>query len=161
MSSLNALNVAIEAAERKRDAARTAMQERQRAQQAAQAQMDQLQGYVLEMQARWGAQEGLAVQPEVMHHQYQFMERLQHAIGLQTRVVADQDIRLETARQALLAAELRVTSLQKVVQARRRDVALAQMRREQKDTDERATMAFFDAASACNFRRPEHGGNQN
>lgn len=143
MSSLNALNVAIEAAERKRDEARTAMQERQRAQQAAQAQMDQLQGYVLEMQARWGAQEGLAVQPEVMHHQYQFMERLQHAIGLQTRVVADQDIRLETSRQALLAAELRVTSLQKVVQARRRDVALAQMRREQKDTDERATMAFF------------------
>ena len=143
MSSLNALNVAIEAAERKRDAARTTMQERQRAQQAAQAQMDQLQGYVLEMQARWGAQEGLAVQPEVMHHQYQFMERLQHAIGLQTRVVVDQDIRLETARQALLAAELRVTSLQKVVQARRRDVALAQMRREQKDTDERATMAFF------------------
>ncbi|MBL5979246.1 flagellar export protein FliJ [Comamonas sp. NyZ500] len=143
MSSLNALNVAIEAAERKRDAARTTMQERQRAQQAAQAQMDQLQGYVLEMQARWGAQEGLAVQPEVMHHQYQFMERLQHAIGLQTRVVADQGIRLETARQALLAAELRVTSLQKVVQARRRDVALAQMRREQKDTDERATMAFF------------------
>ncbi len=143
MSSLNALNVAIEAAERKRDAARTALQERQRAQQAAQAQMDQLQGYVLEMQARWGAQEGLAVQPEVMHHQYQFMERLQHAIGLQTRVVADQDIRLETARQAQLAAELRVTSLQKVVQARRRDVALAQMRREQKDTDERATMAFF------------------
>ncbi|KOC30033.1 flagellar export protein FliJ [Comamonas testosteroni] len=143
MSSLNALNVAIEAAERKRDAARTTMQERQRAQQAAQAQMDQLQGYVLEMQARWGAQEGLAVQPEVMHHQYQFMERLQHAIGLQTRVVADQDIRLETARQALLAAELRVTSLQKVVQARSRDVALAQMRREQKDTDERATMAFF------------------
>lgn len=143
MSSLNALNVAIEAAERKRDAARTTMQERQRAQQAAQAQIDQLQGYVLEMQARWGAQEGLAVQPEVMHHQYQFMERLQHAIGLQTRVVADQDIRLETARQALLAAELRVTSLQKVVQARSRDVALAQMRREQKDTDERATMAFF------------------
>lgn len=152
MSSLNALNVAIEAAERKRDAARTTMQERQRAQQAAQAQMDQLQGYVLEMQARWGAREGLAVQPEVMHHQYQFMERLQHAIGLQTRVVADQDIRLETARQALLAAELRVTSLQKVVQARRRDVALAQMRREQKDTDERATMAFFRRSFGLQFQ---------
>ena len=143
MSSLNALNVAIEAAERKRDTARTAMQERQRAQQAAQAQMDQLQGYVLEMQARWGAQEGLAVQPEVMHHQYQFMERLQHAIGLQTRVVADQEIRLETARQALLAAELRVTSLQKVVQTRKRDLELSQMRREQKETDERAAIQFF------------------
>ena len=143
MSSLNALNVAIEAAERKRDAARTTMQERQRAQQAAQAQMDQLQGYVLEMQTRWGAQEGLAVQPEVMHHQYQFMDKLQHAIGLQTRVIADQNIRQETARQALLAAELRVTSLQKVVQTRKRDMALSQMRREQKETDERAALQFF------------------
>ena len=138
MSSLNALNVAIEAAERKRDATRTTMLERQSALQAAQAQMDQLQGYAAEMQARWGAQEGLAVQPEVMHHQYQFMERLQHAIGLQTRVVADQDIRLETARQALLAAELRVTSLQKVVQVRKRDMALVQMRREQKEKIGRA-----------------------
>ncbi|MBV8250237.1 MAG: flagellar export protein FliJ [Comamonas sp.] len=143
MSSLNALSVAIEAAERKRDAARTALLERQNAQRAAQAQMDQLQGYVLEMQTRWGAQEGLAVQPEVMHHQYQFMDRLQHAIGLQTRMVADVEIRLETARQALLAAELRVTSLQKVVQARKRDLALAQMRREQKETDERAAIQFF------------------
>ena len=34
MSALNAMNIAIEAAERKRDAARTALQERQRAQQA-------------------------------------------------------------------------------------------------------------------------------
>ena len=40
MSALNAMNIAIEAAERKRDAARTALQERQRAQQAAQAQME-------------------------------------------------------------------------------------------------------------------------
>jgi len=143
MSSLNALSVAIEAAERKRDAARTALLERQNAQRAAQAQMDQLQGYVLEMQTRWGAQEGLAVQPEVMHHQYQIMDRLQHALGLQTRMVADVEIRLETARQALLAAELRVTSLQKVVQARKRDLALAQMRREQKETDERAAIQFF------------------
>ena len=152
MSSLNALNVAIEAAERKRDATRTTMLERQSALQAAQAQMDQLQGYAAEMQARWGAQEGLAVQPEVMHHQYQFMERLQHAIGLQTRVVADQDIRLETARQALLAAELRVTSLQKVVQVRKRDMALVQMRREQKETDERAAMAFFRRSLGLQFQ---------
>lgn len=143
MSSLNALNIAIEAAERKRDAARIALQERQSALQAANAQMEQLQTYAQEMQARWGAQQGLAVQPEVMHHQYQFMDRLQHAIGLQTRVVSEMEIRQETARQALLAAELRVNSLQKVVQARKRDIALAQMRREQKETDERAAIQFF------------------
>jgi flagellar FliJ protein len=98
MSSLNALMVAIDAASRKRDEARQAVQERQRAQQAAQAQMDQLQNYVQEMQARWGVQENQSVQPEVMFHQYQFMDRLQHAIGLQTRVLADLAIRLEAAQ---------------------------------------------------------------
>lgn len=143
MSSLNALMIAIDAAGRKRDAARQTVQERQRALQAGQAQMDQLQGYVQEMHGRWGAQEGQAVQPEVMHHQYQFMERLQHAIGLQTKVLADLEIRLEAARQALMAAELRVSSLNKVVEVRKRDMALAQMRREQKETDDRAAIQFF------------------
>ena len=143
MSSLNALMIAIDAAGRKRDAARQAVQERQRALQAGQAQMDQLQGYVQEMHGRWGAQEGQTVQPEVMHHQYQFMERLQHAIGLQTKVLADLEIRLEAARQALMAAELRVSSLNKVVEVRKRDMALAQMRREQKETDDRAAIQFF------------------
>jgi flagellar FliJ protein len=143
MSSLSALMIAIDAASRKRDAACQSVQERQRALQAGQAQMDQLQGYVQEMNQRWGAQEGQAVQPEVMHHQYQFMERLQHAIGLQTRVLADLGIRLETARQALMAAELRVSSLHKVVEVRKRDMALAQMRREQKESDDRAAIQFF------------------
>lgn len=143
MSSVNALMVAIDAAVRKRDAARTGLQERQRAQQAAQAQMEQLQTYVQEMEARWGAQDGLAVQPEVMHHQYQFMDRLQHAISLQTSVLVDVRIRLEAAQQALLAAELRVSSLHKVVEVRKRDMALVQMRREQKETDERAALQFF------------------
>ncbi|CAM4367609.1 flagellar export protein FliJ [Comamonas aquatilis] len=143
MSSVNALMVAIDAAVRKRDAARTGLQERQSAQQAAQVQMDQLQAYMQEMQTRWGAQDGLAVQPEVMHHHYQFMDRLQHAISLQTSVLVDVRIRLEAAQQALLAAELRVSSLNKVVDVRKRDMALVQMRREQKETDERAALQFF------------------
>src|SRR5256885_3236947 len=77
------------------------------------------------MQPRWGAQENQSVQPEVMFHQYQFMDRLQHAIGLQTRVLADLAIRLEAAQKALMACELRVSSLRKVVEVRRRDLALS------------------------------------
>lgn len=143
MSSLNALMVAIDAASRKRDEARQTVQDRQRAQQAGQAQMDQLQTYAQEMRQRWGAHESQSVQPEVMFHQYQFMERLQHAMDLQTRVMADLAIRLETAQKALMACELRVSSLRKVVEVRRRDIALAQMRREQKETDDRAAIQFF------------------
>lgn len=151
MTSLNALMVAIEAAVRKRDAARQTVQERQGALQAAQAQLDQLQGYDREMQGRWGAHETQLVQPEVMFHQYQFMDRLQHAIGLQTKVVQDLSIRLEAAQQALLAAELRVSSLNKVVEVRKRDMALSQMRREQKETDDRAAIQFFRRSFGMQF----------
>lgn len=152
MSSLNALMVAIEAAMRKRDEARQALQVRVRARQAAQEQMDQLQDYAEQMQQRWGAHENQAVQPEVMYHQYQFMERLAHAAGLQTKVIQDQSIRLEAAQKALMACELRLTSLEKVVAARRRDIALAQMRREQKQTDERAALQFIGRTFGMQFQ---------
>jgi len=152
MSSLNALMVAIDAAMRKRDEARQALQARVQACQAAQAQMDQLQDYAAQMQQRWGAHENQAVQPEVMYHQYQFMERLNHAMGLQTKAINDQAIRLETAQKALMACELRVTSLQKVVAARQRDISLAQMRREQKQTDERAALQFIGRTFGLQFQ---------
>ena len=143
MSSLGALMVAIDLATRKRDEARQALRDRQRALAAAQGQMDQLQGYQQEMQARWGLGEGRQVKPEVMFHHYQFIERLQHAMGLQAKVLQDQKIRLEAAQKALMATELRLASLNKVVDTRRRDMALAQMRREQKQTDERAALQFI------------------
>ncbi|MCD2512749.1 flagellar export protein FliJ [Comamonas endophytica] len=152
MSSLNALMVAIDAAMRKRDEARRTLQARAQACQSAQAQMDQLQDYAAQMQQRWGAHENQAVQPEVMYHQYQFMERLNHAMGLQTKVIQDHAIRLEAAQKALMACELRVTSLQKVVAARQRDISLAQMRREQKQTDERAALQFIGRTFGLQFQ---------
>lgn len=152
MSSLHALMVAIELAARKRDEARQLLRERQRAHEAAQSQMEQLQSYVLEMQQRWAPQEGAELKLEVMYHHEQFMARLQHAIALQTRALQDQAIRLETAQKALMAAELRLSSLNKVVQTRQRDMALAQMRREQKQTDERAALQFIGRTFGMQFQ---------
>ena len=48
MSSLNALSVAVEVAERQRDEARKVLQDTLAAQQAARAQLDQLQDYARE-----------------------------------------------------------------------------------------------------------------
>lgn len=152
MSSLHALMLAIEMAARKRDEARQALRERQRAFETAQSQMEQLQNYVQEMQQRWAPQEGAELKLEVMYHHEQFMARLQHAIGLQTRVVQDQSIRLEAAQKALMATELRLTSLNKVVETRRRDINLAQMRREQKQTDERAALQFIGRTFGMQFQ---------
>ena len=84
--------------------------------------------------------ENAVLKPEVMFHQRQFQGRLEHAIGLQTDTVHGQEQRVEKARQTLLAAELRLQSLQKLVERKQQEQALAQMRREQKQTDERASL---------------------
>lgn len=152
MSSLNALMIAIDLASRKRDEARQALRARLRDHDAAKSQMDQLQAYMLEMQERWGAVEGANFKPEVMYHQEQFMARLQHALGLQTKVMQDHAIRLEAAQKALMATELRLNSLNKVVSTRRRDMALAEMRRDQKQTDERAALQFIGRTFGMQFQ---------
>ena len=145
MSSLNALAVAVEAASRKRDDARRVLQDTQAAQQAALAQLEQLEGYARETEARWGVKADTAMKPEVMYHHYQFMNRLGHAAGLQTGVVGEHALRVEGARQALLQAELRLASLRKVVDKRRQELELALIRREQKQTDERAALQYRNA----------------
>ena len=142
MSALNALMVAIELATRKRDEARQLLRQRQQSLAAAQEQMQQLQSYQAEMQQRWGAHEGAQLKPEVMYHHYQFMDRLHHAMGLQTTVVASHDPRISAAQQALLATELRLSSLKKLTEKRRKEFELLQSRREQKQPDERAALQY-------------------
>ena len=148
MSALSALSDAVDLAERKRDEARRLLQDALRAQQAARNQMEQLQGYAQETQNRWGMRANAHVQPEVMYHHYQFMVRLQHAMDLQTTVVASHEGRITAAQQALLATELRLASLKKLADKRRKEIELLQTRREQKQTDERAALQYRAASSS-------------
>lgn len=142
MAALNALSVALEMALRRRDDARRLLQDARNARQAAQDQLDQIEGYALETQNRWGMRPDAAVQPEVMYHHYQFMNRLEHAVGLQTNVVGSHAERVKAAEKTLLDTELRLASLKKLVEKRQRDAMLAQMRREQKQIDERAALQY-------------------
>jgi len=142
MSVSNALSVAVEMALRQRDDARRSLQDARSASQAAQAQLDQLEGYALETQNRWGMRPNAAVQPEVMYHHYQFMDRLGHAVGLQVSVVGSHVERVSAAERSLLQAELRLASLKKLLDKRQRDALQAQMRRDQKQTDERAALQY-------------------
>ena len=145
MSSLNALSVAVEVASRKRDDARKVLQDTLAAEQAARAQLDQLEDYARETESRWGMKADTTMQPEVMYHHYQFMNRLGHAASIQNGVVGDQSARLQAAQRALLDAELRLASLRKVVEKRLNDLALQQQRRDQKQTDERAALQYRNA----------------
>ncbi len=140
VQTLNALRIAIEMAERERDAARQGLQGAQTAQQAAQAQLDQLQSYAQETETRWGPRADARLQPQVLHHHYQFMERLQHAAGLQTQVVQGHDAREQQAQNQLIKAEQRLLSLRKLLSHKEREQQQLQARHEQKQTDERALL---------------------
>ena len=137
--------VAVDLAERQRDGARQALQNVLQARVAAQNQMDQLQAYVQETQQRWGVQTGGEIKPEVMGHFYAFTAKLEHAIGVQAGVIKGQEQRVQQAQQVLLQAELRLTSLRKLLQNKRDEWARQQQRREQKQTDESASLRLSAA----------------
>jgi len=134
-----ALHVAAAQAQRQRDAAQRGVQLQQRIHSNAHAQLAQLQQYAQTTCQRWG----LAVeQPEVLHHYSQFMARLEHAIGLQTKVVQQHEQRLAHAAHTLQQAQLRLTALQRVIQKRQTEAVRRAQRHEQQASDERAALQW-------------------
>lgn len=141
MSGTQALIVAMDVATRARDEARRVVQDAFASEQAAQDQMAQLNGYAAETQGRWGMRAQAVVQPEVMFHHYQFMDRLNQAMDLQRGVLDDHAQRIQKAQQALVTVEIRLASLKKLVERRQQEAMQRSIRQDQKQTDERASLA--------------------
>ncbi|MBT0569520.1 flagellar export protein FliJ [Curvibacter sp. CHRR-16] len=133
-----ALQLAIEQAQRQRDACAKALMARRQQTAAAMQQLEQLQSYAAEMDARWARQGMAGVSVDWVTHQNQFMSRLQQATGMQEGVVAQMRRHEDTARQTLVQAEQRLTVLQKVWQQRQLQAQQQQARYEQKAMDEMA-----------------------
>lgn len=140
MSELRSIVLAIELATRKRDDLAKAAARMEKTLQFAMTQMNQLEGYAAETDARWvqPGTEGRSV--ELMRHHYQFMERLQHAISLQSGVLANTGRQVDGAKKMLLQAEYRLAGLNQVLKARQTELSLREQRREQRQTDEFAAM---------------------
>lgn len=140
MSAVKSVLLAISMASGQRDQAAQGLLQAQQAHQFAQDQMGQLQTYALETEARWTATAQISTTPEVMRHHYQFMDRLHHAIGLQSSVLENTGRRLEVAKRRVLEAEFRLISLKQVLKKKQSDLAVLQTRREQKQMDEFAAL---------------------
>lgn len=138
MAPHTAFEIAIGLAERQRDAARHVLVQLRGQCRNAQAQLEQLASYAQETRQRWGAREGAALQPEVLRHQRQFLQRLEQTTQMQEGVVREFGQRIDRAVVTLTAAEARLQSLRRVLQRRQREAALGQQRREQKEVDELA-----------------------
>lgn len=138
MTGQKSLLLAIDLATSRRDEAQTQLQKNVQAEAFAQDQMQQLQQYAQETEQRWlqGAQ--VSTSPEMLHHHYQFMGRLNQAIVLQEGVLANHQQRVNAARQVLMQAEFRLMSFKQVLASRHATEMKAHQRQEQKQMDELA-----------------------
>jgi flagellar FliJ protein len=140
MSSLKSLSIAIELATLARDQAMAQWQNTLKAQAHGRDQMLQLQQYASETEQRWskGAQQGTT--SELLHHHYQFMGRLYQAVTLQEATLEAASQRVAIAQRQEVQAEVRLASLQKLLEKRRMEQTRLHQRMEQKHMDEFAAM---------------------
>ncbi|RZM03918.1 MAG: flagellar export protein FliJ [Variovorax sp.] len=141
MPDSKGLKVALDLATTRRDAAARALAQVRQQWLAAQIQLDQLESYAQESLARWTVQSALCT-PELMRHHYQFMDRLGHAITLQTHMLREHGQSVEHHAVTLREAEARVESLRQLIDARQQDAQRLAARRDQKVSDEQASMLY-------------------
>lgn len=142
MSAVKSLALAIEVAARKRDLAEQGVMQARRALQQAQGQLDQLESYAADTEARWATANASTVSAELMQHQQHFMLRLRHAIGLQGGVMVDLQRQAEAARQKRVQEEVRLAALEQLLKRKLAARAGAAARLEQKQMDEMAVLAY-------------------
>jgi flagellar FliJ protein len=140
MHKFNSLQLAIDLATVKRDQALADLQKLRKSHAFANGQMAQLEQYAVETEQRWTRNAQISTTPELMHHHYQFMARLQQAITMQTTVISGSSRSVQLAEQRMLQAELRLASLKLVLTNRLTELEKAKQRQEQKLTDEFAAM---------------------
>jgi flagellar protein FliJ len=140
MPKFRSLRLAIDLAISNRDQALAVLQTQRHNHAFAQSQMDQLQQYATETEQRWTVGAQKSTTPELLHHHYQFMARLQQAVVLQQGALATSASKVQAAEQHLLQAEFRIASLKLVLAKRQGELATTQQRQEQKQMDEFASM---------------------
>ncbi len=148
MTALRGLQVALELAMRQRDAAGQALAQAVRRVDRAREQMEQLQSYATDTSARWSVASQASATPQIVGHYYQFMERLEQTIALQQGVIHDLQSQRQAASRVLLDAELRIASLNQILEQRRAELVREQRQRDQKESDELAAQMHRRVALA-------------
>lgn len=136
------IDLAIEHATTRRDEQIKALVRVRQSLVNAEGQMGQLKSYVLEKDARFMDASQSGISATIMQHHIQFMQRLQGAISMQIGVISGIERQIAQVESALVMAERRLTTLKKVVERRERAFQKLEDKREQRQTDEFATLQF-------------------
>ncbi|HNV59789.1 MAG TPA: flagellar export protein FliJ [Rhodoferax sp.] len=140
MSHLRSVALAIEHATIRRDHLAQVAANVERNLQFARQQLAQLEGYAADTDARWIGSAAREISAQIIRHQYQFMDRLQQAIVMQTGVISGVVNQLDQARTNLLQAEFRLAGLNQILKTRKEALNRVQQQREQRQMDEFAAM---------------------
>lgn len=139
MTAIHTLNKVVEIAEKRRDEARASLAQQQRELQIARDQMQQLQTYAQEAQARWTTRSSTSgVDTTQLFHHRQFMEKIDHALDFQRGVITNRETLIERCQSQLMVAERDVAGLRKYTERKLQLVQQKAQRQEQKTTDEMA-----------------------
>lgn len=141
MTLFGGLMVAVELTQRQRDEAGQTLAQALRRLENARLQMEQLESYAADTQARWSVGAQTQTSAQVVGHYYQFMARLEQTIILQHGAIADVQRQCQVARENLRDAEVRLAGLTKLLEKRQRELARSAARQEQRQSDEFAARA--------------------
>jgi flagellar FliJ protein len=138
MKRLQMLFTLLEREKKRRDDARAAVQAALRNVEAQAQQAHGLTGYRLEYCAKWSAKFQTAATIEILRSYHGFLARLDQAIAQQQQVVVHAERQAELARQKLVEREIRVATVERLIERRQALLARIADRREQKNLDEMA-----------------------
>jgi flagellar FliJ protein len=138
MTAMQTLHKVVELAEKRRDEALGVMAQMQRELQMAQDQMDQLQSYAQEAEARWAARCSVGVDTALLMHHREFMHKIHHALEFQRGVLADRGRLIERAQEQVHTAERDLAGLRKFTDRKQQAIVHKAQRQDQKNTDEMA-----------------------
>ena len=137
-TAIQTLNKVVELAHKRRDEALGQLAQLQREMAQAQDQMQQLQTYADEAQARWSQRSSAGVDANVMHHHRQFMQKIDHAMDFQRGVLGQRQTQMDQAQQQVHVAERDLAGLRKYTDGKVQALLHRAQREEQKQTDEMA-----------------------
>ena len=147
MDRLPLLHTLLEREKEKRDAAMADWRQAEAQAQAAREQADSLVTYRGEYRKRWAAQFAQRAPIEILDCYQGFIERLEQAIGAQQGAVDQAVARVQAARQRLHHREIKVATVQRLIERRAQAAALREQRRDQKSSDEAGQRLAWARAS--------------
>jgi len=138
MKRLALLGILLEREQKRRDEQMAQVRAAVANAQAQQQQADGLAGYRGEYCQKWSAQFQQAATIEILRSYHGFLARLDQAIAQQQSVVEHAHRMVEAQRQRLVEREIRVATVERLIQRREATLAKLADRRDQKNLDELA-----------------------